>query len=586
MERWVMSGKRADFPKIAKDFNISLIMARLLRNKDLTEYDQMEKYLHPTLQNLHNPRLMKDMEKGVFLLRDKIKLQEKIRVIGDYDIDGIIGTYLLVSALERCGANVDFDIPDRVKDGYGINNNLISRAAEDGISTIITCDNGIAALEAVDFAKQKGLTVIITDHHEIPYEENAGEKIYLQTGADAVINPKQEECRYPFKGICGAVVAYKLVEVLYEEFSVPKSECCQWLPFAAFATIGDVMDLMDENRTIVKYGLQQIKQTEHVGLQSLITVNQIELAKINTYHVGFVLGPCMNAAGRLDTAKRAISLLRERDRVLAETYAGDLKALNDSRKALTLKELEAAVAQIEEKELAKDKIIVVYLPECHESIAGIIAGRIKESYHKPVYVLTKSEEGIKGSGRSIETYSMYEELHKCKDLLTKFGGHKMAAGLSLTEERLEEFRKRINDNCTLTEEDFLKKIYIDMRLPVSYVTESLIRELALLEPFGKGNERPLFGDKNLQVVNAKILGANKNVLRLVLKDENGCRINGIYFGNTEAFQSYIKEKFGEDEWKKMYLGRKNEIRLDLTYFPEVNAYNGHNTIQIHIYNYQ
>lgn len=587
MEKWVMSGKKADFSQIAKDFGVSPIMARLLRNKDLMDNSQIETYLRGNLKDLHNPRLMKDVEKGIAIIKEKIQLQQKIRVIGDYDIDGILSTYLLVSALKRCQANVDFDIPDRIKDGYGINQTIIERACNEGVQTIVTCDNGIAAIDAIHYAKENGMTVIITDHHEMPYEEKEGERIYLETQADVVINPKQPDCEYPFKGICGAVVAYKVVEALYEEYGIDKEELYEYLPFAAFATVGDVMDLVDENRIIVKYGLKKMKSMNNAGLKALIQLNQIDMERISPYHFGFILGPCLNASGRLDTAIRALSLLTEQDEKKAEEYAGDLKALNDSRKAMTQKQVELAVMQIEqEQHEIQDKVLVIYLPDCHESLAGIIAGRIRETYNRPVYVLTKAEDGIKGSGRSIDAYHMFEELTKCKDLLLKYGGHKLAAGFSLAEDKLEAFRDRIRQCCTLTNDDFDKKIYMDMRLPISYITTDFIREISLMEPFGKGNEKPLFGEKDLSIMQARVLGVNKNVLRLLLKDSSGCEITGIYFGNIPDFEEYLTEKFNETEVKNMYLGKKNEIKIAMTYYPEINSYNGRESIQLIIQNYQ
>lgn len=584
MEKWFIQTKRADFDRIAKNFNIDPVVARIIRNRDIITDEEIHMYLNGTLDNLHSPWLLKDMEKTVKLIKEKITAQKRIRVIGDYDIDGVNATYILLNGLKRLGAVVDTDIPDRMKDGYGINESLIDSAIKDEIDTIITCDNGIAAINQISYAKKCGLTVIVTDHHDIPYEEVEGIKNEIYPPADTIINPKQSSCHYPFEGICGAVVALKLVQALYESYNIHKEEWYPLLENAAMATVGDVMDLVDENRVIVKEGLKRINQTKNQGLASLISVNGLE-GNISSYHIGFVLGPCINAGGRLDTAKRALELLSSTTKEEAGRLAGDLKNLNDSRKALTLKGLEEALEIIETTDLKKDKVLIVYLPDCHESLAGIIAGRIRENYNKPVIVFTDAEESAKGSGRSIEAYNMFEELSKFKDLYIKFGGHPMAAGLSLPKENIDILREKLNQETTLTEEDFVAKIMIDVPMPIHYITEDLINQLELLEPFGKANEKPTFAEKDLKVLTARILGKNQNVLKLSIQNEAGRIMDAMYFGDIDKLNKFLREKYGEAEVKKMYEGRTNQVRLSITYYPSINEFNGNRSIQVIIKNY-
>lgn len=541
-------------------------------------------FLNGTLQNLHSPWLMKDMEKAVEIIREKITHDKKIRVIGDYDIDGVNATYILLKGLSRCGALVDTDIPDRMKDGYGINENLIDAAIEAKIDLIITCDNGIAAIDQIAYAKQKGIAVIITDHHDIPYEETDGIRKEISPMADAIINPKQSECHYPFDRICGAVVALKLVQALFEVYHIPEKEWYPLIENAAMATVGDVMDLVNENRIIVKEGLKRISVTNNIGLSSLLSLNGLE-GDISSYHIGFVIGPCINAGGRLDTAKRALELLSSESAEEAGRLAGDLKSLNDSRKELTLKGLEEALHIIETTNLKNDKVLIVYLPDCHESLAGIIAGRIRENYNKPVIVFTDAHECAKGSGRSIEAYNMFEELFKFKDLFLKFGGHPMAAGLSLSKENIDLLREKLNQETTLTKEDFVAKILIDVPMPIHYITEQLVKQLEILEPFGKANEKPTFAEKNLKIITARILGKNQNVLKLSIQNEVGCKMDAMYFGNIDKFNSFLSEKYGEKELGNMYEGKKNQIRLSITYYPSINEYNGNKSIQVIIKNY-
>ena len=585
MEKWVVINKKADFNELGKRFGISPVTARLIRNRDVVTEEEISKYLNGTIADLNNPHLLKDVDYLCTVLKEKIELGKEIRIIGDYDIDGVMATYILYKGLSYVGARVSTKIPDRMKDGYGINEHLIEQAKEDGMDTIITCDNGIAAISEIAYAKQLGMTVLVTDHHEIPYEEVNGKKLFLRSEADAIVNPKQEECTYPFKGLCGAAVAFKVIQVLYEMYQIPVEISYEFLENVALATVGDVMDLVGENRILVKEGLKRIQKTQNVGMRALILQNNLELRRINAYHFGFVLGPCINASGRLDTARISLQLFLEKDSQKAEVIAKELVELNTQRKDMTAEGVEIAKAFVEEK-YKSDKVLVIYLPDTHESLAGIIAGRIRETYHKPVFVMTKAEDGIKGSGRSIEEYSMYEELCKCKELFTKFGGHPMAAGLSLQTENLETFRKKINEYCTLTEEDFIPKIKIDIAMPVGYPSTTLIRELDLLEPFGKSNTKPQFADKDLKIKRASIVGKNRNVLRLQLETQYGELISAVYFGDVEQFLDYYSEQFGSSEVEAALLGKSNKILMQIVYYPEINSYNEIENVQIIIRNYR
>ena len=574
MEKWFVAMKKADFNGIAEKYQISPIIARLMRNREVIGDEAIDFYLNGTVEDLYDGLLMKDMDRAVDILKEKIEEGKKIRVIGDYDIDGVNATYILQQGLAGLGADVDTDIPDRIKDGYGLNQMLIDRALEDDVDTIITCDNGIAAMNEIAYGKENGMTIVVTDHHEVPYLEENGEKKYLLPPADAVVDPHRADCEYPFKGLCGAAVAYKLVEVLYRVSGKPEQEVEHLqeslMENVAIATIGDVMDLVGENRVFVKKGLELLKTTKNEGLHALMQCTGVDTANLNTYHIGFVIGPCINAGGRLDTAKRALELLNASNRREAVTLAADLKELNDSRKEMTEEGVEEAVRQIESSSWKDDQVLVVYLPECHESIAGIIAGRIKERYYRPTFVLTKGETGVKGSGRSIEAYDMFAEMSRCRELFTKFGGHKLAAGLSLEEENVEVFRKRINELADLTEEDLQMKVSIDMRLPFPYINEELIHELKILEPFGKGNGKPLFAESKLRVIQPRIFGKNRNVLKCRLEDQQGNQMEAVYFGEVE------------DCLQKM---EKKQI-MSFTYYPSINEYMGRRTIQLTIVNYQ
>ena len=569
MEKWVVCAKRADFQKISQEFGIDPVIARLIRNRDVEGTENIRSYLYGTLKELPSPWLLKDMDKAVEILQEKIKEHRKIRIIGDYDIDGVTSTCILLKGFQRLGADADTYIPDRIKDGYGIHEQLIQKAVEDGIDTIVTCDNGIAASAEIADAKERGLMVVITDHHDIPFQETENGKEWIIPPADAVINPKQADCAYPNKNLCGAVVAWKLIWALYEKNGISQSEVLDFTELAAVATVGDVMDLQGENRIIVKEGLRQLSATHTPGLRALIRANNLDGAEITAYHVGFVLGPCINASGRLDTAARSLELLCETNEEKAAELAGDLLALNQSRKAMTEKGKEEAIRLIEETGLNEDRVLVVYLPDCHESLAGIIAGRIREKYHKPVFVLTKGENSVKGSGRSIEAYSMYEELVKCRDLLIQFGGHPMAAGLSMAEENIERFRKKLNENCTLSEHDLMPKVMIDVPMPISYLTETLTEELKVLEPFGKGNTKPLFAQKNLRVSKLRIFGKNRNVAKMTLTDADGVWKDAVFFGEVDEFAEFVSV----------------HDTISVTYYPEINEYQGRRTLQIVIRNY-
>ena len=569
MERWVVAAKRADFAAIGKEFGIDPVIARLIRNRDVQDKEEIRRYLHGTVEELASPHLMKDVDKAVEILRNKIKEKKQIRIIGDYDIDGVVSTFILIKGLKRVGAYADTYIPDRVADGYGIHEHLIERAEADGIDVIVTCDNGIAAYNEIAMAKGKGMTVIVTDHHEIPYKETENGRELIFPPADAIINPKQPDCKYPEKRLCGAVVALKLVTALYEACGIPERELEDFIELGAIATVGDVMDLQGENRILVKEGLKRLSRTSNKGLRELIRANGLEDGEITAYHVGFVLGPCINASGRLDTAARSLKLLCAETEEEAAKLAGDLTALNQSRKALTEEGKEEAIRIVEETEIGQDRVLVIFLPDCHESLAGIIAGRIREKYNKPVFVLTKGETLVKGSGRSIESYSMFEELVKCGDLMEQYGGHPMAAGLSIREENVEEFRKRLNENCTLTEKDLMPKILIDVPMPVSYINKELVNEISLLEPFGKGNAKPLFAQKGLHVLSSRVLGKNRNVAKLQLSDHTGCVVEAVYFGEADEFVNAVKESSS----------------ISVTYYPEINRYQGRENLQIVIRDY-
>ena len=564
-EIWMLQTKRADFGVIAERFGIDPVTARVIRNRGIEGMENIERYLYGNLDGLYSPWLLKDMKPAVEILRQKITAGKRIRIVGDYDIDGVCSTYILYTALRRLGAEADYAIPDRIKDGYGINESIIREAHEDGIDTILTCDNGISAFSQISLAKEFGMTVIATDHHDVPLDA----EVEVIPPADAVVNPKQRDCRYPFPEICGAVVAYKLVEALYEEYGIAREEWLDMLEFAAIATVGDVMRLQDENRIIVKYGLRRMAETKNLGLKKLAEKNNLDLSTITAYHIGFVIGPCLNAGGRLQTAKLALSMLLAETEDEAEALAQELKSLNDMRKDMT-EQWTAEAKLLADTRYRDDKVLVVFLPECHESLAGIIAGRLREYCQKPALVLTRGEEAVKGSGRSIEAYHMFKKLSEVKELLLKFGGHPMAAGLSLLEENIEPFRKALNENSGLTEEDFKAKVWIDVPMPIDYIKERLVEELKILEPFGQGNEKPLFAQKGVRIRSCRVIGKNKNVVKMVLEGQGGRAMDGMLFTDGLAF---------EEE-------RNGRRMLDIVYYPEINEYNGSRNIQVVIRRYR
>lgn len=591
MAKWVVEAKRADFYGMAEKYHINPVIARIIRNRDLTEDAEIEKFLHGTLEDLYSPYALQDVKKAADIILQKIAEQKKIRVMGDYDIDGVCATYILVKGLEYLGANVDAVIPHRILDGYGLNDSLITQAKEDGVDTILTCDNGIAAAAQIAYAKEFDMTVVVTDHHEVPYEmaEN-GERLECLPKADAVVDPKRADCTYPFEEICGAVVAYKLLQVLLQERKITgtaagceiedKALLQELLAFAAFATVGDVMELVDENRILVKYGLKEMEETPNLGLRALIEVNGLQNKPLSVYHLGFVMGPCLNATGRLDTALRALQMFQTKDWAEAVTIAGELKELNDSRKNMTLQGTEAAIAMIDGSSLQQDKVLVVYLPECHESLAGIIAGRLREHYQKPAFVLTKAEEGVKGSGRSIEAYHMYDKMSECKELYIKYGGHKLAAGVSMPEENVDIFRKFLNDHCQLHDEDLEEKVRIDVPMPMSYVTKEFVKQLSVLEPFGNGNPKPIFAQKGVTFLRGRILGKNQNVAKYVVSDEQGQKYDMLYFGNLDKWHAFLEETFGEEQRQALYQGGCEDICISVIYYPDINVYQGREQLQM------
>lgn len=579
MEKWIEIRKGGNFMEMAKEYGIDPLIARIIRNRDIIDEKEITEYLYGGKEALHNPHLLKDVDKAAEIIVEGIAGKKAMRIIGDYDIDGVNATYILLEGIRRCGGNVDAAIPDRMKDGYGINEHLIEQALSDGKELLITCDNGIAAINEINFAKEKGMTVVVTDHHEIPYRNTEQGKEFLRSNADAIVNPKQADCPYPCKGICGAVVAWKLVQVLYERMDIPVEEADIFIENAGFATVGDVMDLTGENRILVKLGLKALEHTKNPGMKALIAKNKLSDKPLSAYHIGFVLGPCINASGRLDTAKRSLELLLERDEVKASALAGELVELNESRKYMTQQETQKALEQIEKEGWEKDKVLVVYLPECHESLAGIIAGRIREACQRPVFVLTRGEEGVKGSGRSIEAYSMFDKMTEVAELFTKYGGHPMAAGLSMREEDIDKLREQLNQKAELSEEDMAEVVRLDAVLPMSYFTVDTIRQLSVLEPCGKSNTKPVFADRNIKITRANIVGVNRNVLKLHLLDSMGNPVAGVYFGEVEKFLTFLSEKFGSEEVDAAMHGRENSIQFAAVYEPAVDTYSGRESVQ-------
>lgn len=579
-EKWLLRNRKVDLKAMSEKYKISQLLCKLMVNRDIIDENIINSYINPVYKYLHSPKTMKDVVIAVDIIKRKIQENKKIRIIGDYDVDGIISVFILYTALKKCGANVDYEIPDRIKDGYGINENIVKVAYDEGVDTIITCDNGISAIDQIQYAKDLGLTVIVTDHHDVPFIEEDGVRTFLSSQADAIINPKQIECEYKFKSICGAGVAFKLMEALYEEIGMDKEECYKLIEFVAIATVCDVVDLIDENRIFVKNGLEMLNNSKNIGINALKKACGLEDKEITAYHLGFVIGPCLNASGRLDSAKKGLELLLMEDDEEAKNLAQEIVDLNDARKNMTKEGVDRAINIIDSTDINNDNILVVYIPDIHESLAGIVAGRVKEKYNKPTIILTKSEEGVKGSARSIEEYNMFEGLLACKELLDKFGGHPMAAGLSLQEDKVDELRIALNNKCELTDEDLTRKIMIDSSLPLEYLNLHLIEELNVLEPFGKGNSKPVFGVRDAKITKAMLLGKDKNVLKLKLLTNNNITIDAMIFNDLENFESKIIEKYGNEELDNLYNKSNNNIPMDFTFYPSINEWNGNKSIQI------
>lgn len=579
-EKWLLRNRKVDLKAMSEKYKISQLLCKLMVNRDIIDENIINSYINPVYKYLHSPKTMKDVVIAVDIIKRKIQENKKIRIIGDYDVDGIISVFILYTALKKCGANVDYEIPDRIKDGYGINENIVKVAYDEGVDTIITCDNGISAIDQIQYAKDLGLTVIVTDHHDVPFIEEDGVRTFLSSQADAIINPKQIECEYKFKSICGAGVAFKLMEALYEEIGMDKEECYKLIEFVAIATVCDVVDLIDENRIFVKNGLEMLNNSKNIGINALKKACGLEDKEITAYHLGFVIGPCLNASGRLDSAKKGLELLLMEDDEEAKNLAQEIVDLNDARKHMTKEGVDRAINIIDSTDINNDNILVVYIPDIHESLAGIVAGRVKEKYNKPTIILTKSEEGVKGSARSIEEYNMFEGLLACKELLDKFGGHPMAAGLSLQEDKVDELRIALNNKCELTDEDLTRKIMIDSSLPLEYLNLHLIEELNVLEPFGKGNSKPVFGVRDSKITKAMLLGKDKNVLKLKLLTNNNITIDAMIFNDLENFESKIIEKYGNEELDNLYNKSNNNIPMDFTFYPSINEWNGNKSIQI------
>lgn len=587
MSNWFIKNNGIDFEKISKELNISPIVGKLLANRKIENIEEANTFLYGDIEKMHKASLMNDLVKAATILEEDIAKEKKILVVGDYDVDGIMSTYVLVSGLEELGAEVTYRIPDRINEGYGINNKIIDEAKRNGISTIVTCDNGISALEEIEYAKSLGINIIITDHHELPYTEENGEKIILYPDAGAIVNPKSPKCSYPFDKLCGAGVAYKLVEYLsLETFKRDRHEVNKLLEYVAIATIADVVELKDENRIIVQEGLELLNQTKNLGLKALIEAMEIE-GEIGVYHIGFIIGPALNAAGRLDTASKGVELLLSQDEVYCNQVAKELRSLNDYRKKLTEDSIERAIKQIEETDLINNNILVVYDEEAHESVAGIVAGRVKDRYYKPSIVLTDSGNGeLKGSGRSISEYNMFEKLMECKDLLGRFGGHPMAAGMSLDKEDLEDFRMEINQKADLTKEDLTKKYYIDLGLPIDYLSYDLINDLKDLAPHGIGNPKPIFGDKDLKINKLYRIGRNKDIFKMELLSDKGAYIEAIMFNDTEEFENLIVEKYGRDKFENLLSAANDDIIIDIIYSPSINEFRGRTNLQLIIENFR
>ena len=586
MSKWMLHTKKADFAGLGAALSVDQVVARIMVNRGLTSPEEMAEYLNPSLDRLPDPHLFADMDLACEILAEAIDAQVLIRVIGDYDVDGIMSTYILTEAIAECGGLVDYAIPRRIEDGYGVNPDMVERAYEDGVELIITCDNGIAAREAVERANELGISFVVTDHHEVPFDMVDGQKKYILPPAAAVVDPKRVDCGYPFKGICGAQVAWKLAYVLYEVMGLEPGRADRFMEFASIACVCDVMELKGENRALVYCGLKALEHTKNQGLHALLARTELAGKKVSCYHLGFVVGPCLNASGRLDTASRAIELLKQEDEAKALAAAGELVELNNQRKAMTQEGIDKANEIIANEGMENDRVLIVYIPDLHESLAGIVAGRIKEQYYRPTIVITDSEDGAKGSGRSIPAYNMFEELSAVKDIFTKFGGHPMAAGISLDRDRVAELRQRLNDNCRLSQEDLTETIYIDVPMPLSYITEELVEQLGRLEPFGNGNSKPLFALKGIPVLSATTMGRDNQYMRLKLKMENGGTMTGLLFRGKDQLEELIVGKYGQAAWEGLFSGNASGVTLDIIYQPGVNEFRDSKTLQITIENFK
>ena len=578
MGNWLVYGKKCDFKGIGEKLGVDQVIVRILRNRDMTEEQEMRSFLFPSEECVHDYSLLSDLEKAVDIIVDKIDRNEHIRIIGDYDVDGIMSTYILKKGLALCGAKVDYAIPHRIKDGYGISVGLIDEAFETGIDTIITCDNGIAASEAFEHAADLGMTCIVTDHHDIPYEEYEGERRERLPRVDAVVDPKRAGDIYPYKNICGAMVAAKVVECLFDACGVETKYLEEFKELAGFATVCDVMELKDENRYFVKYTLESLHNSHNVGMRALVRACELDSRPINSHSIGFVLGPCINATGRLESADLSMELLMCETAEKAIGIAYELKELNETRKKLTEDGFERAIYLIENEYSKEDKVIVAFLPELHESLAGIVAGRIKERYYRPTFVVTKGKDGLKGSARSIEGYQIYDAMTEVKDVFEKYGGHAMAAGFTLKEGKLDEFRQRINEKCNLSGEDLIQKTIIDVPMPLEYVTDELLLQLSLLEPFGNGNEKPVFAQKNVTFLSGKTMGKTGEMARFSVMTENGFRAEMVLFRRLDSFIKCLEEKYGLGTADRLFEGKEN-FKMDIIYYPSSNEFRGRKSIQ-------
>jgi single-stranded-DNA-specific exonuclease len=584
-ERWLLRRNNENIKEMIKSTGLNEIILSILFNRGINEENKIKKFMRASLDDLYDPFLMKDMDKATDIIKNAIINNKNIVIYGDYDVDGVTSTVILYKALKRCGALVNYYIPNREYEGYGINSERLSILKKEGAEIILTCDNGISAIEQIKYGKSLGLDIIITDHHEIPFIENKeGIKEYVVPEADAVINPKQEDCKYPFKLLCGASIAYKFSIALFSKMGISLEYTKEFIILAGIATICDVVDLVDENRIIAKNALKLIQSSNNIGLNALIEVLNLKDKKISASTIGFQIGPCINATGRLESAELSVELLLCKDKQKAQNLAIKLSELNKTRQYMTTKNVEDIIKKIENSDLKNDKVLVVYEESVHESIAGIVAGKVKEKFNVPTIILTKGREIPKGSGRSIEKYNLFEELLKCKELLDKFGGHPMAAGLSIKRENIEILREKLNKNCTLKDEDIIPKIRIDRRIPIKYITKNFIEELNSLEPFGKGNETPILAEKNLIVNKFYILGKEANVLKLNLTDLNKYNVEAISYGKVDKFKELLKIKYKDnyDYVINNYNYIDEKISIDIIFYPYINSYNGFENVQLKV----